>query len=796
MYRFVSVGVGIAALWFVLNAVAIPGIQQRPAPPVQAAALEEPTPQFSHRNVKSTVCHTGRLEESPDAVTLCLTTPLSGTQVVGTQLISATATVERGSTEVRRMIFYLDDDYLLTDFEKPFGFKLPSDHFTDGPHVLSAEALLRDDTITERTETHLYFQNGITAPPVNDRSFWPHTAPLSDGGPLIVAAAGDGVSGRSEAQAVSDLIVSLAPDIFLYLGDVYERGSYVEFYNWYGGPDELFGRLRRVTNPTIGNHEYYENRKPDYFFYWDNIPHYYSYDAAGWHFIALDSTVKFSQTAPASEQYEWLLDDLAGNDARCTLVYFHHPVYSIGSHGDSEHMRDIWRLLAKHNVDIVLAGHDHTYQRWQPLDAAGYPVPHGITQFVHGAGGHGVRHFARSDERVAVGYDADSNNVFGALRLKLNPEGASFQYINIQKRILDSGVIPCEPQRPDLVRPTAPADLAATNGLKGVTLSWESARDNVGVALYKIYRNGVLLATVDDASTAYVDHAIQFDALYTYVVVAHDAAGNASDYSPKAVLRTADKLALEPVADAYVSAASPNLNHGFDERLRIDKAPSTVGYLRFKIPDLSEQPVTTTLRIYAYNRGNKGYLLYWMDDGYWVESQITYLNRPSLGEAIGAAPAFAEGSWSEFDLMAVEEKQNYLSVAMVASSTTNLNFSSREGEHPPQLVLEAGKKRKNAAPELIRPQNQRHQIGERVEFLVEAYDIDGDTLSYSAQGLPEGLSIVRETGQIKGTIEVTRSGIFTVTVTADDAIHSGRTTFIWFVDQEPMGTVYLPYTHN
>ena len=64
-----------------------------------------------------------------------------------------------------------------------------------------------------------------------------------------MAAAGDGASGEVYAGKVADLVKSVDPNLFLYLGDVYERGSRAEFYNWYGTSSTLLGRLRSIHRP-------------------------------------------------------------------------------------------------------------------------------------------------------------------------------------------------------------------------------------------------------------------------------------------------------------------------------------------------------------------------------------------------------------------------------------------------------------------------------------------------------------------------------------------------------------------
>ena len=67
---------------------------------------------------------------------------------------------------------------------------------------------------------------------------------------------------------------------------------------------------------------------------------------------------------------------------------WHHPRFSSGEHGDDRTMRDIWQALYDAGADLVLAGHDHDYERFAPQDADGKADPvRGIREFVVGTGG-------------------------------------------------------------------------------------------------------------------------------------------------------------------------------------------------------------------------------------------------------------------------------------------------------------------------------------------------------------------------------------------------------------------------
>jgi hypothetical protein len=373
-------------------------------------------------------------------VTLCIQNPLDNSTVSG--LITVKAVLSGPTAAIRRakLKFEVNAEYVLTDYLAPYTFEWPTDHFPNGLRTLSVEAELNDGTETGSATIKLQINNASRSSFDQAAPFTPYTAPTPLAGqPFVVAATGDGASG--ESTSVPDLITSWNPSMFLYLGDVYEDGTFTEFYNWYGSGANYFSRFRSITNPTVGNHEYTNGKAPGYFEYWNNPPSYYSFDTAGWHFISLNSNIP-KEMGVGRPEYNWLARDLAKNASQCTLAYLHAPRYSIGSEGGTQRLAPIWALLVKNQADIILTGHDHNYQRWQPLDASGNYDPEGITQFVVGSGGHGIRPFVNSDTRLAIGRDSLEDTV-GALRLELYSDRAIFKYINTDGVVLDSGEISC-----------------------------------------------------------------------------------------------------------------------------------------------------------------------------------------------------------------------------------------------------------------------------------------------------------------------------------------------------------------
>jgi 3',5'-cyclic AMP phosphodiesterase CpdA len=240
------------------------------------------------------------------------------------------------------------------------------------------------------------------------------------------------------ADTAATVAAGLAQDpqaVVLALGDLtYPRGAMQEFTGCYA---PTWGRFKNRTWPAPGNHEYYTPDAKPYFAYWGTRAGrgYYSFELGTWHVISLDSNL-----APAAHaaQLDWLRADLAAHPARCTLAYWHHPLYSSGGHGSIPKMRDAWQLLYDAGAELVLSGHDHDYERFAPQDADGRPDPaRGIRQFVVGTGGAYPTPFLLT---VAHSEVRDSNRT-GVLRLQLYAGGYGWEFVE-STRLSSFGVVP------------------------------------------------------------------------------------------------------------------------------------------------------------------------------------------------------------------------------------------------------------------------------------------------------------------------------------------------------------------
>ncbi len=242
--------------------------------------------------VQAGSCATSSPASAGYTAKVCFSSPDTGGTLTGNVTVTAVAHVSGQSrVGVQDLEFYLDGTYLLSAFSSPYTFVLPTANWLDGSHTLSVAAQMHDNFTTDQGSLPVVFNNGITSVPANTTQFQPATGTTpANGAPFVVAAGGDGASGEPAETKVTNLIASINPNLFLYLGDVYESGSLAEFLNWYGTTSN-FGQFRSITDPTIGNHEYLTPGAAGYFNYWNNIPSYYSFNADGWHFISLNSNL-------------------------------------------------------------------------------------------------------------------------------------------------------------------------------------------------------------------------------------------------------------------------------------------------------------------------------------------------------------------------------------------------------------------------------------------------------------------------------------------------------------------------
>lgn len=279
---------------------------------------------------------------------------------------------------------------------------------------------------------------------------FPSTA-SPDGKTFTLVGAGDiaGCKDLDGARATAKLIEEIPGTVFAAGDLAYESGSPDEFQNCYG---TTWGEFKSRTKPALGNHEYVNPTAHGYFEYWGAQAGpvgkgYYSYDLGSWHIVALNTNCYskiLGGCAVGSPEEIWLRKDLAEHPDACVLAYGHHALFSSGvfkSHAIHPELKPLWEDLYAAHAALVLAGHEHSYERFAPQDPDGHANPaNGIREIVVGTGGrsHDPLGFATPNSEVR------NTDTFGDIKLTLTPGHYTWQFIPEEgKKFTDSGSGEC-----------------------------------------------------------------------------------------------------------------------------------------------------------------------------------------------------------------------------------------------------------------------------------------------------------------------------------------------------------------
>jgi 3',5'-cyclic AMP phosphodiesterase CpdA len=275
----------------------------------------------------------------------------------------------------------------------------------------------------------------------------PITNPDATEAPVaVLVGAGDIAECSEGADAETANLLETVDGIVFTLGDnVYEDGTSTEFRECYG---PTWGRpsIKDRTMPVAGNHEYQTPGAEGYFRYFgaaagDPAEGWYAYDAGAWRIYALNSNCgEIGGCGVGSAQERWLREDLAANPRTCVAAMWHHPRFSSGPHGNHESMADLWRTLENAGAELVLAGHDHSYERFGPQDVSGHADERGLIEFVVGTGGRDPYPLLAPLPNSLV----RESPVFGVLRLELHAVAYDFEFLAVPgDDFTDSGSASC-----------------------------------------------------------------------------------------------------------------------------------------------------------------------------------------------------------------------------------------------------------------------------------------------------------------------------------------------------------------
>lgn len=300
---------------------------------------------------------------------------------------------------------------------------------------------------TAATQTDLAFPDPTstripnTPPPAPFSTLAPTGEPSQLSTPTAIpalrfAVIGDYGIDNSAENRVAQLVASWKPDLIITTGDNnYPDGSaltidqtigkyYQAFIHPYRG---AYGAGASENNffPSLGNHDWIPQDAQPYLDYF-NLPgneRYYQFERKQVAFFAIDSNGQEPDGVnQRSAQADWLKQQMALSTATWKIVYFHHPPYSSGLHGSSTYMR--WPFM-DWGADLVLSGHDHTYERLQV---------NGLTYIVNGIGGGGIYDFMVPLPESQVRY----NQEHGAMLIEADSTSLQIQFFNGSGEVIDS----------------------------------------------------------------------------------------------------------------------------------------------------------------------------------------------------------------------------------------------------------------------------------------------------------------------------------------------------------------------
>jgi len=197
------------------------------------------------------------------------------------------------------------------------------------------------------------------------------------------AAVGDVGTGKKGQYAVAEAMTqrwrSSPFPLTLLTGDnIYESGEIGRVRAAFERPYATLLENGVEFYAALGNHDFRTNRGEDEIAYpgYNMLSRYYTFTEQSVQFFALDTNLaiaKGGRTADWQKQLQWLKRELARSPAPWKIVFAHHPVYSSGYHGSEPTLiASLTPLFAEYGVQLYINGHDHNYERTEPIEGTTY----------------------------------------------------------------------------------------------------------------------------------------------------------------------------------------------------------------------------------------------------------------------------------------------------------------------------------------------------------------------------------------------------------------------------------------
>jgi phosphatidylserine/phosphatidylglycerophosphate/cardiolipin synthase-like enzyme/regulation of enolase protein 1 (concanavalin A-like superfamily) len=293
------------------------------------------------------------------------------------------------------------------------------------------------------------FVNGTAA--ATETTF--KTAPADGSGSISFIAFGDSGTGSAEQRQLADVMSRDTFDFAVHVGDIAYGNSggtgdatyatyqsyLFDIYNWL--PSKAFV-------PVEGNHDSRASNNNGKAYldvfelprngasasFPDHAERYYSFDNGPVHFVALDTEYTFLDPVRQAEQLRWLEADLQSTTQPWTIAVLHRAPYSSGGeHGSSLDVRAAFGpLFERYGVDLVLTGHEHTYERTIPIRESANTSDSFVPYVVTGGGGAPLYPSATST------WTAFSASTYEYAKITADTCTIAFKAIGLDGSVIDS----------------------------------------------------------------------------------------------------------------------------------------------------------------------------------------------------------------------------------------------------------------------------------------------------------------------------------------------------------------------
>ncbi|WP_239107917.1 metallophosphoesterase family protein [Spirilliplanes yamanashiensis] len=264
--------------------------------------------------------------------------------------------------------------------------------------------------------------------------------------PAVLVGAGDIATcdGTGDSRT-ADLVARIPGTVFTLGDNAYDRGSAAEFRRCYG---PTWGRFKGRTRPVVGNHEYGTPGAAGHFGYFGAAAGprpqgYYAYRAGSWLVVVLNNNcgVVPGGCGAGSPQERWLRARLAADRGACTVALMHEPRFTSSTvHPPSTASTALVKALYDDGVELMLAGHNHGYERFAPQTATGRrDDARGIRQIMVGTGGARLYPFGKAAPNSEV---RDAKH-WGVLKLTLGAGTYRWDFVPVAGSFRDSGTGRC-----------------------------------------------------------------------------------------------------------------------------------------------------------------------------------------------------------------------------------------------------------------------------------------------------------------------------------------------------------------